>query len=217
MAPEPSVAVTVTDEVPAVVGVPLTVPVELSIDSPAGRPVADHVSVAVEEESVALTSTGAMAVPDRSDWSPGLVTATELVIVQANEAESVAPEPSVAVTVTDEVPAVVGVPLTVPVELSIDSPAGRPVADHVSVAVEEESVALTSTGAMAVPDRSDWSPGLVTDTELVIVQANEAESEKPASSVAVIVTEHVQAVVGVPLTVPVAWSIDRPAGRPVAE
>jgi len=32
--------VTVTDELPGVVGVPEMVPVELSIDSPAGRPVA---------------------------------------------------------------------------------------------------------------------------------------------------------------------------------
>ena len=142
-------------------------------------------TVAVDDVSEAPTVRSEIGVPDGLDCAPGSVTDTELVIVQANEAESVAPEPSVAVTVTDEVPAVVGVPLTVPVELSIDSPAGRPVADHVSVAVDEESVAVTSTGAMAVPDRSDWSPGLVTDTELVIVQANEAESEKPASSVAV--------------------------------
>ena len=87
-----------------------------------------------------------------------------------------APESSVAVTVTDEVPAVVGVPEMVPVELSIDNPVGRPVAVHVSVAVDEVSVAVTVTGVMAEPDRSDWSPGLVTDTELVMVQVKEAES-----------------------------------------
>ena len=152
------------------------VPVELSIDSPTGRPVAEYVSVAVDEVSVAAMATGVMAEPDRSDWSPGLVTDTELVIVQPNEAESVAPESSVAVTVTDEVPAVVGVPEMVPVELSIDNPVGRPVADQVSVAVDEVSVAVTVTGVMAEPDRSDWSPGLVTDTELVMVQVKEAES-----------------------------------------
>ena len=44
------------------------------------------------------------------------------------------------------------------------------------MAVDEESVAATATGVMAEPDRSDWSPGLVTDTELVIVHVNEAES-----------------------------------------
>ena len=35
------------------VGVPVMVPVDGLIDSPAGRPVADQVMVAVEEESVA--------------------------------------------------------------------------------------------------------------------------------------------------------------------
>ena len=40
MAPVVSVAVTVTDDVPAVVGVPEISPVEALIDSPAGSPVA---------------------------------------------------------------------------------------------------------------------------------------------------------------------------------
>ena len=47
-----------------------------------------------------------------------------------NVAEPVAPVESVAVTVTDEVPAVVGVPETTP-SAEIASPAGRPVAVHV--------------------------------------------------------------------------------------
>ena len=122
-------AVRVTEHVQAVVGVPLTVPVAPSIESPAGRPVADHVNVAVDEVSVAAAASALIGVPDGSDCAPGSVTDTKLVIVQPNEAESVAPESSVAVTVTDEVPAVVGVPEMVPVELSIDRPAGRPVAD----------------------------------------------------------------------------------------
>ena len=48
--------------------------------------------------------------------------------VQLNEAEPEAPVPSVAVTVTLLVPAVVGVPEMSPVEELIDSPAGRPLA-----------------------------------------------------------------------------------------
>ena len=48
--------------------------------------------------------------------------------VQLNEAEPVAPVVSLAVTVTLEVPAVVGVPEIRPVAELIDSPAGRPVA-----------------------------------------------------------------------------------------
>ena len=48
--------------------------------------------------------------------------------VQLNEAVPLAPVVSLAVTVTDDVPAVVGVPEISPVEALIDSPAGRPVA-----------------------------------------------------------------------------------------
>ena len=48
--------------------------------------------------------------------------------VQVNEAVPSAPVVSVAVTVTLDVPAVVGVPEISPVEELIDSPAGRPVA-----------------------------------------------------------------------------------------
>src|ERR1700722_11975161 len=48
--------------------------------------------------------------------------------VQLNVAVPPAPVVSLAVTVTDDVPAVVGVPEIRPVEALIESPAGRPVA-----------------------------------------------------------------------------------------
>jgi hypothetical protein len=48
--------------------------------------------------------------------------------VQLNEADPEAPVPSFAVTVTLEVPAVVGVPEISPVEELMDRPAGRPAA-----------------------------------------------------------------------------------------
>src|SRR3569833_665135 len=53
--------------------------------------------------------------------------------VQVNVVEPVAVEVFFAVTVTEEVPAVVGVPEIRPLEALIDSPAGRPVALLVSV------------------------------------------------------------------------------------
>ena len=64
-------------------------------------------------------------------WLPGLVTVTTLggLTVQVNDADPCAPVVSVAVTVTLEVPAVVGVPEIRPVEELIDSPAGSPVAE----------------------------------------------------------------------------------------
>jgi hypothetical protein len=53
----------------------------------------------------------------------------ELLTVQVNEALPEAPVVSVAVTVTEDVPAVVGVPLIRPLELLIESPGGNPLAE----------------------------------------------------------------------------------------
>ena len=50
-------------------------------------------------------------------------------------------------------------------------------ADQVKVAVDELSVAELVSVAMAVPDTFDWSPGLVTETTLVMSQVKVAESE----------------------------------------
>ncbi len=72
------------------------------------------------------------AVPTVEVWLGGVVTVTVLPVaeltVQLNEADPEAPVVSFAVTVTLEVPAVVGVPEIRPVEELMDSPAGRPVA-----------------------------------------------------------------------------------------
>ena len=67
------------------------------------------------------------------------VTATALVIVQAKLDEPAAPVPSVAVMVTVETPGVVGVPMTRPVEVLNDRPAGRLVADQVRLWPDEVS------------------------------------------------------------------------------
>ena len=65
--------------------------------------------------------------------------------VHENVAEPAYPAPSVAVRVTVDDPAVVGVPEMVPVEGSIDRPAGSPVADQVRVWPDPESVAPCRT------------------------------------------------------------------------
>jgi len=135
------------------------------------------VSVAVDDVSVAVRPRPDTGAPDGSAWSPGLPSDTVLVTVHVSDADAEAPEPSVAVNVTEHVQAVVGVPVTVPVAWSIDSSAGRPVADHVSVAPDWESVAEAATGAMGAPERSDRSPGPVTTTALVMDQVNVAEPE----------------------------------------
>jgi hypothetical protein len=109
------------------------------------------------------------------------------------------------------------VPVIAPVVGLIDRPAGRPVADHdAMVAVDDESVADGVSVPMAAPETSLCAPGLVTDTELVTFQVKVVEPAVPALSVAVRVTEHAHAVVGVPVITPVVGLIERPAGRPVA-
>src|ERR1035438_9135912 len=71
------------------------------------------------DEAVAVLFSARLVVPQ---VPPPAVT------VQPNEADPEAPVVSLAVTVTLEVPAAVGVPEIRPVELLMDSPAGRPAA-----------------------------------------------------------------------------------------
>src|SRR5215469_9931254 len=86
-----------------------------------------------------------------------------LLIVQVKLAEPCAPVVSVAVTVTEKVPAALGVPEIRPEELI-----GRPVAEKVSVWPEAESLALICR-LTAVPVVPDWLPGLVTVTVLPVL------------------------------------------------
>jgi hypothetical protein len=102
----------------------------------------------------------------------------------------------------------------VPVEGSIDRPAGSRAADHdVIVAVVDVSVAVSVRGAMGEPDVDSGLAGVPTDTTLVTVHVNVEVAAKPALSVAVTVTSYVPAVVGVPVMDPVPGSTDRPGGR----
>ena len=190
----------------------MMVPLPAPITRPAGRPVAHQVMVALEV-SLAKMVRAVMALPDWLDWAPGLVTAMELVMVQVKLAEALKPALSVAVMVTLEVPAVVGVPVMAPVAGSIDRPAGRPVADQVMVAVDEVSMRLMARGVIGEPVALDWVPGLMTETVLSMVQVNVADPMVPALSVAVRTTVKTPAVVGVPVIVPVpVLALDRQAG-----
>ena len=127
-----SVAVTVTEHEHAAVGVPEITPVDELIVRPVGSPVAENVLVAVDEVSDAELASEA-AVLMRVTWLPGLVTATVLVMVQVNADVDTALEAmSVAVRVTEQAHAVVGVPAMAPVEELMARPAGRPDWVHVS-------------------------------------------------------------------------------------
>ena len=143
---------------------------------PAGRPVADQVvMVAVDDESVALLARAVMGTPVGLDCRPGLVTVSVLVMAQVNGAVN-PPKPalSVAVMTTENGPPVLGVPVMSPVG-DMESPAGSPAAAKLSVAVDDESVALICSAVTGVPDGLAWAPGLVTTTRLSMAQVKLAE------------------------------------------
>ena len=164
-------------------------PLVALIDSPSARPAALQVSTATEELSVADGVTVVTAEPVTVFWVEMAATDTELEIVQANVAEPVNAELSVAVTVTELAHAVVGVPVMAPVVALMDSPTGRPTALQVSVATELVSVPVVGSVAIADPDIFDCAAMAATVTLLAIVQAKLVEPEKPDPSVAVSVAE----------------------------
>jgi hypothetical protein len=107
-----------------------------------------------------------------------LVTVTVLVMFQVNVVLALNACESVAVTVTEQAHAVVGVPVITPEELML-RPAGRPVAPNVT-----ELPPVVSCGALMVrelmplPETFDWVPGLVTD-RLSTFQVRETDPALP--------------------------------------
>jgi hypothetical protein len=93
-------------------------------------------------------------------------------MVKVNAAEPEWLAESVAVTVTLYVPAVVGVPETVPVDEPIVMPGGRPVADQVYGVVPPEAVTVKEV--IAVPTVPDLLPGLLTVTVVELVHVGSA-------------------------------------------
>src|ERR1035438_1555904 len=85
-------------------------------------------STAAEAGKPAFSSEEAVAVLFSARFVVPQVPPPPAVTVQLNEADPEAPVVSLAVTVTLEVPAVVGVPEIRPEEELMDSPAGRPAA-----------------------------------------------------------------------------------------
>jgi len=101
--------------------------------------------------------------PGLASFCPGLEQPPPAgLMVNVNEVLPEPPADAVAVAVTLYVPAVVGVPDTVPVEEPIVMPGGSPVADQVYGGVPP--LALSVKEAIAVPTVPDLLPGLVTVT-----------------------------------------------------
>jgi hypothetical protein len=146
---------------------------------PVGRPLADQAKDSPAWVSTAVLATPGTGDPDTSFWSETDPTVTVLVTVQVNVVEPEDPEPSVAVTITEPLPAAVGVPLMLPEVGSIESPAGKPLADQVTDSPDSESVAELVRVEMAEPDTSVWLDWPATVTVLVMVQVKEADEAYP--------------------------------------
>ena len=145
-------------------------PVEELIERPVGRPEAAQVEMVAPDWVVeAEFDWEVMAEPETLALLATDVMATVLLMVQENEADPANPEPSVAVTVTVEVPRVDGVPVIAPAVL-IERPAGRPDAVQVSVALAAVSVAVGVTVEMAVPVTFERLAGAVTVTTFTMLQ-----------------------------------------------
>ena len=213
-----SVTVIETVLAPAAVGVPVIAPVDGSMLSPAGRPVADHVYGVVPPLALTVALYAAPATPPGSD---DVVMFSGAMTVSVRFAVAVRWDgllESVTVIATVLAPAAVGVPLICPVEALRVNPAGSPVADHVYG--DTPPVAARVAPGYAVfttPEGSDDvvmvnCPAIVIDRLLLAVRwAGLLES------VTVIVTVLVVAAVGVPAICPVDALRVNPAGRPVAD
>lgn len=142
-----SFAVTVTVVVAVVVGVPLIAPEEELMDSPAGRPVADHTYGVVPPDAVIVLERATPTVPVTA---PGLLTVGATAVTQLNDVVAVRLAASVAVTVVLDDAAAVGVPVIRPVAALMVKPAGRPVAVQAYGAVPPAAVIACDTGRLTV-------------------------------------------------------------------
>ena len=126
--PNASVTVAFTVDVAAVVGVPETTPVPAPIDSPAGRPVADHVYGDAPPGALIVRLAGW---PIVACCVAGVTTDNAVATFQLYARGALGIFAAlVATTFTENVPAALGVPVTAPVDELIVNPVGRPVADH---------------------------------------------------------------------------------------
>jgi hypothetical protein len=119
------VAVNVTLEVPAAVGVPLTTPVDAASTKPVGSVVLLQAYGAAP--LLAVSVNGVIAMPRYISGRAGIVTVIvgEIVIVNVFDADCCGTVESTTVTVNVAGPAVVGVPLIIPLTGSRVMPVGN--------------------------------------------------------------------------------------------
>ena len=148
---------TVNEEVPAVVGVPLICPVELSV-SPAGKapPLIDQLYGVVPPLACSVVEYPVPTVPPGCDVVVTVGGCAAAATAMLNAFVPVLFAASVTCTVNDAVPAVVGVPLICPVEPSVN-PAGKepPLIDQLYGVVPPLACSVVEYPVPVVPPGSD--------------------------------------------------------------
>jgi len=218
--PESFTVTTTLAFVIAAMGVPVIAPVDALIERVVGSPVADQVSAPVPPVAVTVKLYAVPIVPLGREV---------VVIVRVDEAmvsDKVAvavccgvPESFTVTTTLAFATAVVGVPVIVPFDALIESPAGNPVADQVyrTVPPVADTVALYAVptvplGRVVVVMVS--GAGLMVSDRVAVAVWCVGEVE----SVTVIVTlTFVRLVTGVPVIAPVELFSVSGKGRPVAD
>ena len=109
---------------PVAVGVPLMIPEEAFMESPVGRPVAEKVRVPVPPLAVTVYGVNAIFL-SQAEGGAGEVIPGPAIILRVSILESFPPAVSITLTVREVgPPAVVGVPLMMPVDAARDKPVG---------------------------------------------------------------------------------------------
>jgi hypothetical protein len=189
--------------VPATVGVPEIVPVEVAKLKPStNSPVNAYVKDARPPAPGTAREKALSAVPDKPAVGVAIVRAVATVKVKS-DVEAVAPFASVTVTDTVEVPATVGVPEIVPVEELILSPfTDAGVSTYVKDARPPAPGTAREKALSAVPKRPVVGVAIVRAVATEIVKSD-VDAVAPFASVTVTDTVEVPATVGVPEIVPV--------------
>jgi hypothetical protein len=127
---------------PVAVGVPLMTPEEAFMESPVGKPVAEKVRVPVPPMAVTVYGVNSRFL-SQAEGGVGEVILGPAIMLRVSILEAVPPAASVTLKVREVgPPAVVGVPLMMPVEAARDKPVGR--TPDVMLQVNGEDPSLTT-------------------------------------------------------------------------
>jgi len=200
VAPALSVTCTVKEDVPAVMGVPLSTPAELKLRPGGGVPtVIAQFVYGVAPPLAANVCEYAVPTEPCGNGEAVLITRAAL-MVNENTFKAVAPALSVACTVKVDVPAVVGVPPSTPAALKLRPGGGVPAVIAQFVYCVVPPLAANDCEYAAPTEPGGNGEAVVITRTALMVNEKAFKAVAPALSVTRTVKVNVPAVVGVPLS-----------------